>query len=74
MPWVSSARVFFNMQNVFTLTGYSGYDPEIGSTQAGTGGGFFGNPNTTPPIFGRGIDLRAQPRPRTLILGLQVAF
>ncbi|NKI33057.1 SusC/RagA family TonB-linked outer membrane protein [Croceivirga thetidis] len=74
MPWVSNARIFYNMQNVFTITGYEGYDPEIGSTLAGTGGGFFGNPNNTPPIFGRGIDLRAQPRPRTFILGLQVAF
>ncbi len=74
MPWVSSARIYYNMQNVFTLTGYSGYDPEVGSTLIGTGGGFFGNPNNTPPIFGRGIDLGAQPRPRTFILGLQVAF
>ncbi len=74
IPWVSNARIFYNMQNVFTITGYSGYDPEIGSTLAGTGGGFFGNPNNTPPIFGRGIDLRAQPRPRTFILGVQVSF
>lgn len=74
MPWVSSARVFYNMQNVFTITDYSGYDPEVGSTLAGTGGGFFGNPENTPPILGRGIDLRAQPRPRTFIVGLQVAF
>ncbi len=74
LPWVSNARIFYNMQNVFTITDYSGYDPEVGSTLAGTGGGFFGNPNNTPPIFGRGIDLRAQPRPRTFILGLQVSF
>ncbi len=74
LPWVSSARIFYNMQNVFTITGYSGYDPEIGSTLIGTGGGFFGNPNNTPPILGRGIDLGAQPRPRTFILGLQVSF
>lgn len=74
IPWVSNARVFYNMQNVFTITDYSGYDPEVGSTLAGSGGGFFGNPNNTPPIFGRGIDLRAQPRPRTFILGLQVSF
>lgn len=74
LPWVSSARVFYNMQNIFTITGYSGYDPEIGSTLVGTGGGFFGFPNNTPPILGRGIDLGAQPRPRTFILGLQVSF
>ena len=74
IPWVSNARVYYNMQNVFTITGYSGYDPEIGSTAAGTGGGFFGFPAQTTPIFGRGIDLRAQPRPTTLLLGLQVSF
>ncbi len=74
VPWVSSARIFYNMQNVFTITGYNGYDPEIGSTLVGTGGGFFGFPNNTPPILGRGIDLGAQPRPRTFILGLQVSF
>ncbi|WP_435625355.1 SusC/RagA family TonB-linked outer membrane protein [Flagellimonas sp.] len=74
LPWVSFARVFYNMQNVFTITDYSGYDPEVGSTQNGTGGGFFGNPNNTPPILGRGIDFGAQPRPRTFILGLQVSF
>ena len=74
IPWVSNARVYYNMQNVFTITGYSGYDSEIGSTAAGTGGGFFGFPAQTTPIFGRGIDLRAQPRPTTLLLGLQVSF
>ena len=74
LPWVNDTRLFFNMQNVFTITDYSGYDPEIGSTQAGTGGGFFGNPNNTPPIFGRGIDLRAQPRPRAFIIGVQASF
>ncbi len=74
IPWVNSARIFYNMQNVFTITGYSGYDPEVGSTPSGTGGGFFGAPVNTPPIFGRGVDLRAQPRPRTFILGIQASF
>ncbi|MEM8507965.1 MAG: TonB-dependent receptor [Bacteroidota bacterium] len=74
IPWVSNARIFYNMQNVFTITDYSGYDPEVGSTLAGTGGGFFGNPNDTQPILGRGIDLRAQPRPRAFVLGVQASF
>ncbi|MEO0571890.1 MAG: TonB-dependent receptor, partial [Bacteroidota bacterium] len=74
IPWVSNARIFYNMQNVFTITDYSGYDPEVGSTLSGTGGGFFGSPNNTPPILGRGIDLRAQPRPRTFIVGVQASF
>lgn len=74
VPWVSNARVFYNMQNVFTLTDYSGYDPEVASTQAGSGGGFFGNPSNTAPILGRGIDLRAQPRPRAFVFGIQASF
>lgn len=28
---VESLRVYFNVQNAFTITGYDGYDPEIGS-------------------------------------------
>lgn len=77
VPWVKNARLFFNMQNVFTITGYSGYDPEIGSTsgaQADADTGFFGFRNVTNPILGRGLDVRAQPRPRTFILGAQISF
>ncbi len=29
-PWMASARVYLSAQNVFTLTKYSGLDPEIG--------------------------------------------
>ncbi|RUT72976.1 SusC/RagA family TonB-linked outer membrane protein [Ancylomarina longa] len=29
-PWMSNLRVYFSGQNVFTITGYSGLDPEIG--------------------------------------------
>ena len=28
---VESLRIYFNVQNAFTITGYDGYDPEIGS-------------------------------------------
>ncbi len=75
--WVKSGRVFFNMQNVFVITNYSGYDPEIGSTsgaQADADTGFFGFRGVTNPILGRGLDVRAQPRPRTFIMGVQFSF
>ncbi len=75
--WVKKGRVFFNMQNVFVITNYSGYDPEIGSTsgaQADADSGFFGFRGVTNPIFGRGLDVRAQPRPRTFIMGVQFTF
>ncbi len=29
-PWLSKARLYFSAQNVFTLTNYSGLDPEVG--------------------------------------------
>ncbi|MFP2995851.1 TonB-dependent receptor [Spongiivirga sp. MCCC 1A20706] len=74
IDWVSRARLFFNAQNLFTITNYTGYDPEIGSTLRGTGGGFFGFANNTTPILGRGIDLGTQPRPRTFMLGAQLTF
>ncbi|MGD1946408.1 MAG: SusC/RagA family TonB-linked outer membrane protein [Croceivirga sp.] len=76
LPWVNSARVFYNMQNVFTITDYSGYDPEIGSFIAAGPGSFLGfpNPNNGAPILGRGVDLGSQPRPRTFILGIQASF
>ncbi len=75
--WVTKGRVFFNMQNVFVITNYSGYDPEVGSTsgaQADADTGFFGFRGVTNPIFGRGLDVRAQPRPRTFIMGVQFSF
>ncbi len=75
--WVTKSRVFFNVQNVFTITGYSGYDPEVGSTsgaQADADTGFFGFRGITNPIFGRGLDVRAQPRPRTFTAGVQFTF
>ena len=76
--WVSNVRAFANVQNLFTITGYSGYDPEVGSNNNGLGSnqGFFGfNPtNTANSVFDRGLDVRAQPRPRTFIFGLQMTF
>lgn len=29
--FMQSARIYFNVQNVYTFTNYSGYDPEIGA-------------------------------------------
>ena len=76
--WISNARVFANIQNVFTITNYSGYDPEIGSNNSGLGTnrGFFGfTPLTNADsVFDRGLDVRAQPRPRTFVIGIQMSF
>jgi TonB-linked SusC/RagA family outer membrane protein len=53
-------RVYLNVQNVFTFTGYSGFDPEVRSMD---------DPLT------RGIDDgRMYPNPRTVTLGVDVGF
>jgi hypothetical protein len=57
---LSKARVYVSGQNIFTITGYSGNDPEVG---------FDGN-NTAA----NGIDQDLYPQPRTYSLGLSVGF
>lgn len=54
-------RFYVTVQNVATITGYSGMDPEVGYT------------NDTSP-WGAGIDLGFYPRPRTVLFGLNVKF
>jgi TonB-linked SusC/RagA family outer membrane protein len=57
---VNSPRVYVNLQNLYTFTKYSGYDPEVLG---------FGNP------LARGIDDGLiYPNPRTITLGLDVRF
>ena len=58
-------RVYVAIQNAFTLTKYSGYDPEISSSSP------YDNNNY---IFSRGIDQIQRPNPSTYRLGLQLNF
>jgi len=64
---ISSARISLNIQNLFTLTRYSGYDPEIGMTmdQYSTGG---------QNALMNGIDTGRYPSPRIYTLGLNIGF
>lgn len=57
---INSLKVYGAIQNLLTITGYSGYDPEIGSL----------NQNTTL----MGIDNGRYPTPRIFTLGLNVEF
>ncbi|MEZ2338005.1 SusC/RagA family TonB-linked outer membrane protein [Mucilaginibacter sp. RCC_168] len=66
---LSRLRVYIAAQNLFTITGYKGYDPEV-STQ--TNGGV--NGAATDYIFNRGIDDGQIPQPRTFLAGIQVGF
>ena len=56
----SSPRIYANLQNLYTFTKYSGYDPEVLG---------FGDP------LARGIDDGLiYPNPRTVTFGLEVRF
>src|SRR5690606_10154728 len=59
MPF-GQARLYVTGQNLFTITGYSGMDPEIG----------YGNDQS----WVSGIDLGFYPTPRTYLIGLNLTF
>ncbi len=56
--YMSRLRFYFTVQNVFTCTKYSGFDPEVSS-------------NT---LFARGLDMNSYPNARTYTLGFNVSF
>ncbi|WP_168796422.1 TonB-dependent receptor [Flagellimonas onchidii] len=58
---LSRARFYLSGQNLLTLTDYTGYDPEIGRSN---GGG----------PFGTGVDRRAYPQNKNVLLGVQLSF
>lgn len=55
---MSRLRVYASVQNLFTLTKYSGFDPEVSS-------------NT---LFARGVDQNSYPNARTFTVGFNVSF
>ncbi|MBJ7882920.1 SusC/RagA family TonB-linked outer membrane protein [Gelidibacter salicanalis] len=77
VDWIKSVRVSLNVQNVFVLTNYSGYDPDVASTNSGRANinsGVPGVRSNVNPLLGRGLDQRAYPNARTFMLGLQAKF
>lgn len=75
--WIKKARLSFNIQNVFVITDYTGYDPDVASTNSGRANinsGVPGVRSNVNPLLGRGLDQRAYPNARTFMLGLQVTF
>ena len=58
---VSQARLYFQVQNLFIITGYDGMDPEIG----------FGSSNNS---WVSGLDYGYYPRPRTVLVGVNLKF
>jgi hypothetical protein len=59
--YITSMRLYFEVQNAYVFTSYTGFDPEVSST----GGQDI---NTT------GVDYAAYPKPRTFMLGLNLSF
>ncbi len=64
---VSKLRIYSNIQNVYTFTKYSGYDPEVGSTQASYS---FSGQN----LLMYGVDAGRVPTPRVYTVGLDLTF
>jgi TonB-dependent starch-binding outer membrane protein SusC len=66
VKFLKNLRVYFNAQNLFLITDYSGLDPEVSTSPADTG-----LLNGLPTA---GIDYVSYPRPRTYTFGLNVTF
>lgn len=60
-------RVYANLQNVFTITKYKGYDPEIGSSQ-----GQYSYSGQNMLMYG--VDVGRIPSPRVYTFGLDLTF
>lgn len=58
--YITNLKVYCNIQNLFTITEYSGYDPEVGS--------LWGD------ALKNGIDYSRYPSPRIYTFGLNVSF
>jgi hypothetical protein len=58
---ISNFRVYVAAQNLFTMTNYKGYDPEVGNRTPGTS-------------LTNGIDYAVYPQPHSYLVGIQVNF
>ncbi|MCQ2213985.1 MAG: TonB-dependent receptor [Bacteroidaceae bacterium] len=60
--YLTNLRVYANVQNLWTLTNYKGYDPEVGASTTDANGYVFG------------LDNGRYPSPTTFSFGLNVSF
>jgi hypothetical protein len=58
---IASLRFYFSGQNLYTITKYSGADPEIGQ-------------NATDNYLSRGVDIGTYPQARTYVFGVKLGF
>ncbi|MGS2763537.1 SusC/RagA family TonB-linked outer membrane protein [Sinomicrobium sp. M5D2P9] len=62
---LATAKIYVSAQNLFTITGYSGLDPEIGEVTDIDGNG---------GIQSRGVDFGAYPSAKTFTMGVNLKF
>lgn len=60
-----SVRIYFTGENLFTITGYSGLDPDLGDD---------GDEVDNDGLFSAGFDAGAWPNPRIFRIGAQLRF
>ena len=74
---IEGIKISITAQNLFVITNYSGYDPDVASTngaRSNENDGFFGFRPTVNNVTGRGIDIRAYPNTRSVLFGLNCTF
>lgn len=60
--WVSTLRVFVTGQNLFVITDYNGFDPEVNADR------------NIGQVSSYGIDYLSYPKARTFVFGLNLSF
>ncbi|WP_025761742.1 SusC/RagA family TonB-linked outer membrane protein [Dyadobacter tibetensis] len=60
--WIKSARISVTGQNLFVITKYNGYDPEVNNDRSING------------ITSYGIDYMSYPKAKTITIGLNIGF
>jgi iron complex outermembrane receptor protein len=60
--WVTALRLSVTGQNLFVITDYDGYDPEVNTDR------------TVNSVTSYGIDYQSYPKARTVVFGLNVSF
>lgn len=63
---ITKARIYVSGQNLLTITGYNGYDPEIGVRRDDS--------STSNQILLTGVDSGRYPSARSFILGINLSF
>ena len=64
--YISQCRLYFQVQNLYTFTKYTGMDPEIGS--------YNGTDGNSSDSWVSGVDMGYYPHPRTFLFGINLKF